>query len=148
MSTRSQIAFFRDENVGDLQKFDALIYRHSDGYPDGVLPELMAFLRWFDRKRGVSDTEYVAARTLQHLTNLYDSATGKTGADDFTGVLGYGISKAYHGDIEWLYVVTPTRVLVYQINSTTTADDPNGWGWEVAKEFIIKDDDTDYTSWH
>ncbi len=33
MSTRCQIGFYEPRQK-DLTKFEALIYRHSDGYPD------------------------------------------------------------------------------------------------------------------
>ena len=131
MSTRCQIGFYEQEEK-DLNKFEALIYRHSDGYPDGehgVLAAIMPFLHWWQKGRGVMDFEYCSARLLQYLCNKYDGyskAIGETmseaGAifspekiEEFTGTLGHGISNAFHGDIEYLYAVRPNRVEVYKV---------------------------------
>jgi hypothetical protein len=49
MSTCCQIGFYEPDNF-DLLKPDALLYRHSDGYPGGnggVLAEIVPFLRVF-----------------------------------------------------------------------------------------------------
>jgi hypothetical protein len=38
MSTRCQIGFYPEKPTKDtLQNPDALIYKHSDGYPEGVV---------------------------------------------------------------------------------------------------------------
>ena len=117
MSTRCQIGIY--ENDTRLNKPEVLLYRHSDGYPDGVLPEMMPFLRWFKKGRGM-DVEYLGARLLQWLCNKYD---GYGIANNFspeiydagmTGVLGYGICKELHGDIEFYYAVYPDKVDVYE----------------------------------
>lgn len=95
MSTRSQIAFYRVEPKTKsqvLKKWDALIYRHYDGYPEGVMPELMPVIREFAEGRGLSDTEYASA----YLVSKWKK--------DF---LNIGVSKDFHGDIEYLYCVYP-----------------------------------------
>lgn len=140
MSTRCQIAFFEDKKQKDLSKFDALIYRHSDGYPGnidkgkkeyGVLTDIIPFLIWFKKQRGLEDMEYTSARLLQYLCNRYDGEMEKTekrvmqkmkNANKkliFTGILGYGISKDFHGDIEYIYSVYPDRVEVYKTGIST-----------------------------
>lgn len=64
----------------------------------------------------MDDTEYLAARLLQHLCNEYDGYMSKLeeGKKTFTGILGYGISKDFHGDIEYLYAISPEAVKVYE----------------------------------
>lgn len=135
MSTRCQIAFYEDEKQKDLSKFDALIYRHSDGYPGnidkgkkeyGVLTDIIPFLTWFKKKGRLDDMEYTSARLLQHLCNEYDkgmeeieegvskSLRKKKVKLIFTGILGHGISKDFHGDIEYIYAIYPDRVEVYE----------------------------------
>ena len=121
MSTRCNIAFY-DKKPEKLEKFEVLLYRHSDGYPKGVLPEIMPFLKGFKKKRGLNDIEYVSARLLQHLCNEYDGIMKplelKNGHNEkliFTGILGYGICNQFHGDIEYLYVIYPNKVEVYDI---------------------------------
>lgn len=149
MSTRCQIAFYEDEKQKDLSKFDALIYRHSDGYPGsidkdkkkewGVLADIIPFLIWFKAQRGLSDTEYTSARLLQYLCNEYDKGMedvelkiqeGKAKAKMvYTGVLGHGICKDFHGDIEYLYAIYPDRVEVYETTE---------WNLEKAKDINTK----------
>lgn len=133
MSTRCQIGFYEAEEK-NLANFKVLIYRHSDGYPDGesgVVADVMPFLRWWKTERGISDFEYCSARLLQYLCNKYDNyshvlfkneANGtfeseKIGA--FTGTLGHGISKGFHGDIDYLYAVRPDRLEIYQVTGDT-----------------------------
>lgn len=110
MSTRCQIGFY---NAGetDLTKWDALLYRHCDGYPEGVLPDLQPFLMRFSKERGLEDIEYLAARTLVHL------------AGDNTSLTGFGICKKFHGDIEYFYAICSSGVKVY----ATPNADPKSW---------------------
>lgn len=126
MSTRCQIGFYAKDNDA-IEDFEALIYRHSDGYPGnlkavkdggeyGVLIELVPFLRDFQTNRGLSDTEYAAARTLQHLANLYDLGFSKLEASKTYNYIGYGVSSAIHSDIEYLYAVKPTKLEVYAVS--------------------------------
>lgn len=111
MSTRTQIAF------GSLKKPEALLYRHSDGYPSGVLHDIMPFLVEYDKKRGVDDYEYASARLMQYMTNEYDRMVGE--GNSYGGILGYGVSKEYHGDIEFVYVVETKGVAVYEVVGST-----------------------------
>jgi hypothetical protein len=118
MSTRCHIAFVADADQ-PLAYPSALIYRHSDGYPDtphGVLAHLFPFLRDFDRSRGLTDTEYLSARCLCHLVVA-------SGSSDH--YLGYGISDSYHQDIDFLYVVVGAerQLCVYEREFTPTTDD-------------------------
>lgn len=141
MSTRSQIGFY-EEKEQDLQNFQALIYRHSDGYPGkpdgseyGVLAEIIPFLKQFSRS---SDTEYCSARLLQYLTNLHDKiglewikTKGYTHMESqfgLTGSLGYGICKAFQGDIEYFYAVKGGKsVQVYEIGWDGDYLNPKNW---------------------
>lgn len=120
MATRAHIAFY-DEETQPLDRPSILLYRHSDGFPSAVLPDIVPFLLWFDASRGLGDREYAAARLLQHLCNRYDGARCATAAaagslpdeSPFTGTLGYGIcpNGQLHGDIEFLYAITLNRHL-------------------------------------
>lgn len=115
MSTRCQIGFYQTKPTKKtLLEPDALIYRHSDGYPKGVLPELLPIIREFHSKRGLDDTEYASGRTLQALCNQYDMNMTKWGYK--TDFLGYGIAKDFHGDIEYYYAVSPESVRVYSVS--------------------------------
>jgi hypothetical protein len=118
MSTRCHIGFYQDPEETDLKQFEALIYRHSDGYPGtvdgseyGVLADIVPYLKWFDKERGLSDTEYAAARLLQFLCNEYDQATPTKEIP--TGTLGHGICRDFHGDHKYYYAVYSNRLEVY-----------------------------------
>lgn len=118
MSTRSQIAFYGDKEQ-ELKSWDALIYKHSDGYPEGVLPLLEKFCRAFDKQRGLSDAEYASAWYLiwlgkereENLARYRKDSTAMPGFD----FIGLGISKDLHGDIEYFYAVYPDRIEVHAL---------------------------------
>lgn len=131
MSTRSQIGFYKTKET-PLKKHTALIYRHSDGYPNAVLPDIIPFLRWWKSKRGINDLEYVSARLLQYLCNEYDGRAkeiekeiGKTALSndgDYTGIYGHGICNDFYGDIEYFYKIYPNGIQIYSclFNKPTT----------------------------
>ncbi len=117
MSTRAQIGFYRQEET-NLNNWEVLLYQHSDGYPDGVLPDVIPFLRWWSRARGISDIEYCSARLLQYLCNKIDEENNKKSPKGRMGTVGYGICKDFHGDIEYYYAIFPDRLEAYQIPIT------------------------------
>jgi hypothetical protein len=65
-------------------------------------------------RRGLGDSEYLAARLLQHMTNDYD--TMMADAKEYKGILGYGISNRLHRDISYFYRVFPNSVEVFEAN--------------------------------
>jgi hypothetical protein len=103
MSTRSQIGFYeRVVKPEDLNNPEALIYRHSDGYPDGqygVPQTITPILLDFDKNRGLNDLEYASAWLVAKLKTDY---------------LNIGISKYFHADIEYYYAVTPDEFIAYE----------------------------------
>ena len=112
MSTRCQIGFYEPE-AKDLNDFEALIYRHCDGYPDtehGVLAAIVPILQDFNDNRGLDDLEYASAWLVSKLKTDY---------------LNIGICKAFHGDIEFFYAVYPDRMEVYDTNGMDT--NPAQW---------------------
>lgn len=92
MSTRCQIEFKR----GSQRR---TIYRHWDGYPGAVLPDLLSFLAWSTRG---GDVEYEAANFL---------FWSKRELDERNQELGFGVCQndELHGDIEFYYVVEHTQ---------------------------------------
>ena len=138
MSTRCQIGFY-EKDEKDLSKWEVLLYRHSDGYPGeedgskyGVLADIVPFLKWWSSNRGIADLEYCSARLLQYLCNKYDEEMSESEIKNqnvvvserirFTGILGHGICKAFHGDIEYFYAIYPDRLEVYKVPY-----DENSW---------------------
>lgn len=124
MSTRAHIGFFEKEPTeAKRTKPEVLIYKHSDGYPEGTLPQLTEFCRTFNEHRGLRDTEYATARCVQFMTNFDDGEMAKwyketQGTDDKRwSFLGYGVGTGFHGDVEYYYLVTPEEIKVYEVGN-------------------------------
>jgi len=83
MSTRTQITV-----EGQTVK----LYCHHDGYPEGILPDLLPFVSWFIKECGFQE-DYMMARLTQRMTG------------DDKGVLSFGLDTEWHGDLEWAYVI-------------------------------------------
>jgi len=106
VSTRCHILF----TDGGTQ---LLTYKHSDGYPEAVIPLLRGFWEWYPRTERL---EYLTATwfyyckrgTEERLRNRYDAPTE---TDELTHnhpvALSYGIcvDNEVHGDIEHFYEV-------------------------------------------
>jgi len=151
MSTRCQIGFYNKKS-DKLKNFQALIYKHSDGYPGtedgkeyGVLTDIIPFLKWWSKGRGLEDTEYAPARLLQYLANKSDknslefakeikSASSDIN-EEFTGIYGYGICKNFHGDIEFFYKIYPNELEVYDVSDQW--DKFNKSGFKLLKTIKI-----------
>jgi hypothetical protein len=127
MSTRAHIAFYSEKDQ-PLKDWDALIYKHSDGYPEGTLPLLKEFCEAFNKQRGLEDSEYASARYVARLATERDEQLAEyrnpIAMEEFD-FLGIGISKQLHGDIEYFYAVFPNRIEVYRLNQDS---------WEFKKE--------------
>lgn len=120
MSTRCQIAIYEKDD-SEVKDFTALIYRHSDGYPEAVWKEIIDIVSRFINIRGY-DAEYLAARLLQHLCNNYDKdmidirKEMKSLETADIEVLGYGICNDFHWDIEYLYKIFPKEIQCLKVN--------------------------------
>lgn len=129
MSTRCQIGIYESKDALNTE-FEALLYKHSDGYPDEVLPTLISVCSLFEERRGMTDTEYLSAWILVSFMGLHIKQS-KGLAKRFTGTmhpdgidcLGFGISKGFHGDIEYFYKVSPNLIQVYE----TLCNDMHEW---------------------
>jgi hypothetical protein len=98
MSTRSNI-HFTDKGSDYVA---ANIYRHSDGYPENVLPDLDKFFadvaaQTTDTR--FSDPEYLAAKFVVW------QALRESGSDRPLGFLGVGIMTQDAGDAAYIYTV-------------------------------------------
>ena len=145
MSTRSQIGFYKKAET-PLDKFEALLYRHSDGYPSGVLPDILPFLSWWRKARGIGDSEYCSARLLQYLCNEYDKYSKRFGEElEFTGTLGHGVCKTFQGDIEYFYKIYPDKVEVYDVPFQSDEGSEKDWfdNWKLIHTIDLKKDDID-----
>ena len=113
MSTRCQIKFISEGK-------EVLIYRHSDGYPEGdfgVVNSISKFLKWDSRG---DDIEYIPANFIffekVNMALHFNENREVRGENPITlnnlleedyMQLGYGVCQPndYHGDIEFLYTV-------------------------------------------
>ena len=95
MSTRATVHF-------QYQKKDvAIVYRHPDGYPDGLGKDLQAFFDVCETLRDprFGDPSYLAAKWVVHDSARY--------ADDNSPLefLSVGVVLKDPGDIEYRYLV-------------------------------------------
>lgn len=93
MSTRCVLNFHENEN----SEPEAKVYRHSDGYPEGVLPDLEKFFNdVIENCHGntrFDDPSYLAAKFVVWQM------------DYALPSLGCGILMKDPGDIEWSYKI-------------------------------------------
>lgn len=61
MSTRCQLAVYPDKTT-PFNEAKCFIYRHNDGYPEAIIPDILDFLKSFHKERGLDDIEYASAR--------------------------------------------------------------------------------------
>jgi len=126
MSTRCQIEFMnisnREEKEG-LEKGKLVkvvrrrtVYRHSDGYPESVIPDLKEFLGWNEGRN--FDLEYQAANFIywskkkmeKQIERDLDVAWGTSNVPEMKRrmiLTGYGIcnNDEFHPDIFYYYEV-------------------------------------------
>ena len=95
MSTRCQILFRFN---GQYTEGEVLTYRHSDGYPESVLPDLVDFLKWNGGRN--SDPSYTMANYFFWNKKRYQKYLDG-------GRIGYGLdfNGRLHGDVEYFYIV-------------------------------------------
>ena len=93
MSTRCQVGVYSSENQ-PIEDPEVLIYRHNDGYPEGILSEIQEYVAEFMKNRG-ADPEYLAARLTWMLCETRPGYIS----------VGVGGPKCKHMDIEFYYRV-------------------------------------------
>lgn len=100
MSTRATVHFQRDGVT------EAIVYRHSDGYPEGLGTDLIRFFSEVEAQctnRRFSDPAYLAAKFVVWQAREYAGREyAGRGLLDFRGV---GICLEDPGDIEYRYRV-------------------------------------------
>src|SRR5208282_1195712 len=99
MSTRSTTHFIDSEFS---QKPIAIVYRHSDGYPEGAGMDIVRFLKACKAlpDSRLNDPSYLAAKYVVFLADMFNGrAKSKL---DFISV---GILSEDPGDIEYRYVI-------------------------------------------
>ena len=126
MSTRCRIDFivkWIDEN-GKEHTDIRCVYRHGDGYPEGVLPDLTEFLKWNNGRN--NDVEYTTANFIYWSKRNMEKYL-KEGEDwnspNSYARFGFGVcdKDCWHGDLEYYYEVFPEigEVKVYKMPDKT-----------------------------
>jgi len=103
MSTRACVHFCQDEK----SEADAIIYKHSDGYPDGLGKDLKNFLKEVQKNvedNRFNDAEYLAAKFVVW------QAKQLSGDNHYLDFLSLGIAQKDHSDIEYRYKVICNRI--------------------------------------
>ncbi|QGX93415.1 hypothetical protein EI982_00810 (plasmid) [Haloplanus rallus] len=151
MSTRSQLRFVqRSESPDEQSEPDrvAQIYRHSDGYPDSVLRDLVQLKQLLDETRTERGPAYAAAQfmfvdTLSTMALYVDEGRDRSihadkpsdllepanmeHLDQPLFLLGHGVENpadGIHGDEEYLYVV--------ELPARSPFDEPAEWTVKVS----------------
>ena len=130
MSTRSQIKLRSNDPAFSSERGESkiYIYKHSDGYPEGVIPYLWPIVKEFHKNRGCNDGSYLLCQIIRHMAVMehkesveaikkmrdrqdkFDLDTLKDWEADPTflyrqGSLGWGLDCVAHGDVEFLYEI-------------------------------------------
>lgn len=116
MSTRCQIGVYKNSDR-DITKPSVVIYRHSDGYPDGAGKDLLDIVKRYKKQRSMNDSEYLAANILGFMkAEQINWANSLEKYKETWEFVGYGIcgDKKLHGDIEYFYAVYPDRIETYE----------------------------------
>jgi len=101
MSTRSQIIIKDQYN-------EQWFYRHSDGYPEGNLPQLFKFMSWLKEGKirnnvGQSSGWLILIGAEEY--KEYQDNKPFTPKDWKVGAYELCPHRSMHGDIEWLYII-------------------------------------------
>ena len=106
MSTRCTIHF----HWGHDKEVEAIVYRHSDGYPEGILPDLQQFFADVVKQTNdtrFNDPSYLAAKYVVWQANQYarryDFETGEYVKGAMLNFLSVGVLMQDPGDIEYRY---------------------------------------------
>lgn len=112
MSTRSTTHFTFGQQAGAHS--EAIVYRHSDGYPDCMLPALTEFFEAVEAQTSdtrFTDPSYLAAKWVVWLADQYTNHQVWNGKDytpvkgDMLDFLGVGVVTEDPDDIEYRYTV-------------------------------------------
>jgi len=85
------------------------IYRHADGYPEGVLSDIKVVLYLTDRGRfdGLNDAEYFLANLIFYAKVSFYERYRFKGVGSWIWECGYGVCNpnCEHGDLDYKYLI-------------------------------------------
>jgi len=102
MGTRCSIT------VRDIYGDEYRIYRHNDGYPEGVVSDLLVFTRAYDRSP-VESPEYFLANFIFYakLARWVKYRNKRRASRPWEFNYGVCSPKCEHGDLEYKYLIYP-----------------------------------------
>lgn len=130
MSTRANVIIQESYSCDGKIKTDKMyFYRHSDGYPEGVMPTLNVFMKWLKNGDLRSNPQQCAGwlimlGAIEYSTIPRYNVTEEKGFMDWVyknadldsietpedwKVGAYEPTTCIHGDIEYLYVIDLTK---------------------------------------
>lgn len=101
MSTRAQICIKRGTE-GSARTGGIYIYKHCDGYPEGVMPILKPFVKAFVQDRG-NDPEYLLCQIVRRFA--IEDIEKECEHGFYPCYTGWGLDTVKHDDIQFLYEV-------------------------------------------
>ena len=109
MATRSHFAFY-EYTTQDINKPSALLYRHYDGDPDDVLPELVPILLSIQKKNQEA-TDLEACDTASSAAKVLQSLLNKNKHNNY-----YGIFNKINPCIDFIYCIYPDKIRIHEWN--------------------------------
>jgi hypothetical protein len=110
------------------------IYRHSDGFPQGVIADLYVFMNNYDRKP-CEDPEYFLANFIFYakLAAWMDALRGGSGPFHNWWEYGYGVCSpdCEHGDLDYRYVI--------EENNNVRIEEWESRGWKTVFSGTIEE---------
>lgn len=111
MSTRCHIVIDGSHEKNDQGLYPVYIYKHCNGYPEGVLPVLKPIVQHCWKERGF-DPFYLTAQivrafafaALGHQLGL--GAGNPLKIDCTNDMFGWGLGTELHTDVEFIYHIT------------------------------------------
>lgn len=100
MSTRCTIHFHDGAGERAGSSPEAIIYRHSDGYPEAVEPDLAEFFKAVEAQ--TSDTRFTSPDFLAARFVVWESQTKRKARDERRREIGYGSPSG--GELDFLGV--------------------------------------------
>lgn len=125
MSTRCQIVVQADAQSFVTPDQDGLhpvyIYKHSDGYPRGVMPILGPLIAHFNKTRG-ADAPYLVAQIVR----AFAVADFQHDAKSTQSMIGWGLDNSFHGDVEFIYYIKASKTQGYEVEIRKPSGDFGG----------------------
>lgn len=100
--------FYSDKDR--IYRVSSRIYRHCDGYPEGLGVDLIKFFQEVEKQttdRRFSDSEYLPAKFIVWQAGQYTAEDARYEKKEKAPLdfIGIGIGMEYHGDLEYVYRV-------------------------------------------